>query len=451
VKPYGASPVNYARPGEEQKPEVLPAASETWLIEPLTAPEFSLPDLAGTTRELRAFRGSPLLLTFWTTTAPLCREQLQLFKNSRSKIADSGLQMLALNVDDPADLPTVKAFAAQHGVVIPILLASQSVSGIYNIICRHLFDRRRDLELPSSLLIDGERRIVKIYQGQVQPERVIEDCKAIPSTAAARLQKALPFQGTLYLGAMQRNDFTFGVALFQHGHLEQAAASFEQVIAAKPEDPDAYYNLGTLYLRQNDMAKARKYLEQTVKLRADYPEAWNNLGMIAAQEGHADDAVRKFRQSLLLRPDYTVALLNLGNLYRRQGETADAEKLLLRALEIEPNNPEVNYGLGMLYARQEQLDGAFKYLQRAADLRPDYADAINNMGVLLVRAKRYSEAKEKFTACMRAAPNFDQAYLNLARLYAILDDKENAREVLQELLRLQPGHKIAQQTLEMLQ
>jgi tetratricopeptide (TPR) repeat protein len=451
AKPYSATPATYARQSEEQKTESLPASPETWLIEPLAAPEFSLQDLAGATRELRAFRGGPLLLTFWTTTAPLCREQLQLFESSSSKIAASGLKVLALNVDDPAGASAVRAFAAQEGVAFPVLLATEDVIGNYNLICQHLFDRRRDIELPSSLLIDVEGRIVKIYQGQVQSERVIEDCKSIPSTAAARLQKALPFHGTLYLGAMQRNDFTFGVALFQHGYLQQAASSFEQVIAEKPEDPDAYYNLGTLYLRQNDMAKAQKYLEQTVKLRVDYPEAWNNLGMIAAQEGHVDDAIRNFRHSLELRPDYTVALLNLGNLYRRQGAMADAEKLLLHALESEPNNPEVNYGLGMLYARQEQLESALQYLQRATDLRSDYADAINNMGVLLVRAKRYSEAKEKFTACIRVAPNFDQAYLNLARLYAILDDKENARAVLQELLRLRPGHKIALQTLEMLQ
>ena len=83
----------------------------------------------------------------------------------------------------------------------------------------------------------------------------------------------------------QRNDFTYGVAFFQHGYLEQAEASFKQVIATKPDDPEAYYNLGTLYLRRNALDDARTYLEQTVKLRPNYPEAWNNLGMLAAQQG----------------------------------------------------------------------------------------------------------------------------------------------------------------------
>ncbi len=64
------------------------------------------------------------------------------------------------------------------------------------------------------------------------------------------------------------------------------------MIAAKPDNADAYYNLGTLNLRRNDFDQARQYLEQTVALRPNYPEAWNNLGMMAAQQGHPEDAIR---------------------------------------------------------------------------------------------------------------------------------------------------------------
>ena len=74
----------------------------------------------------------------------------------------------------------------------------------------------------------------------------------------------------------------------------------------------------------------------------------------------------------------------------------------------------------------------------------------DNFGVLLIREQRYSEAEAKFQACIQANPNFDQAYLNLARLYVILNDKAKARATLQALLRQQPQHKMAQQSLEML-
>ncbi len=450
AKSFAAAPSSYARAGNAEKLEPLPSSVETWLIEPLSAPDFSLPDLAGKPWGLRSFRGSYVLLTFWSTASPSCREQLRLLGQGRSPLAAGGLRIAGVNVDDPRDAQTVKTFVAREGFPFPTLLATGDVAGVYNIIYRYLFDRRRDLGLPTSFLLNKEGMIVKVFQGPIAAERLLEDVKSVPSNPADRMRRALPFAGTLFQGTFQRNDFTYGVSFFQHGYLEQAEASFKQVIAAKPDNPEAFYNLGTLYLRRNAFPEARQYLEEAVKLRPEYPEAWNNLGMIAAHENQPDDAVRNFQQSLQQRPTYTIALLNLGNLYRRQGNLADAQKFLDRAHEIEPDDPEVNYNLGMLYARQDQAQSAQQYLERALSVRPDYPDALNNLGVLLVREQRYPEAEQRFKTCIQVAPNFDQAYMNLARLYVILNDKEKAREVLLALLRQQPQHKMAQQALEML-
>jgi tetratricopeptide (TPR) repeat protein/peroxiredoxin len=450
AKPFATAPACYARAGETQTSEALPESVETWLIEPFSAPEFSLPDLAGNLRNLQSFRRGFVLLNFWTAVSPACGDQLRAIQKYQSTFAASGLRVLGINVDDGGDIRSARSFAEKVGLSFPILLATQEVAGIYNIVYRYLFDRRRDLALPTSFLVNADGMIVKVYQGLVNSERLAEDLKSVPRSAAARMKKALPFEGTLYQDEFQRNDFTYGVAMFQRGYLEQAAASFQQVIAAKPQEPEAYYNLGTLYLRKNALLDARRYLEQSVKLRSDYPEAWNNLGMVAGQEGHSDEAIRNFQQSLVLRPGYVTALLNLGNLYRRQGAVDEAEKLLNRALELEPDNPETNYSLGMLYARQDQLPRASNFLEKAVNLRPEYPDALNNLGVLFVRQQNYPEAKERFETCIRVAPNYDQAYLNLARLYVVLNDKAKAREVLLALLRQQPQHKLAQQALEML-
>ena len=299
---FATPPAAYAQPGPPPAGNSLPSQVATWLMEPLKAPEFSLPDLTGNKRELREFRGEFVLLNFWATTAPLSGEQLKLLHRKRSSLAASGVKIVAINVDNAGDVNKARSFATQEGLSFPVLFATEDVAGIYNIIYRYLFDRRRDLAIPTSFLVDREGMIVKLYQGPIEPERVLEDVKSVPTTAAERVRRALPFDGTLYQGGFLRNDFTYGVAMFQHGYLDEAAASFQQVIAAKPNDAEGYYNLGTLSLQRHDFSQARQYLEQALKLRPNYPEAWNNLGMMAAQEGHADEAIQNFRQSLLLRP-----------------------------------------------------------------------------------------------------------------------------------------------------
>jgi Tfp pilus assembly protein PilF len=447
--PFAASSAKLPESSPSLNPDASSDSVHTWLINPLPAPDFSLDDLSGAKRNLHSYRGKFLLLHFWSAASPESIDSLRLL-HKNSSVLSAALEIAAVNVDDSPDRAKIAALASREGFSPLVLLSTPEFLGVYNITYRYLFDRRRDLSLPTSFLIDADALIVKLYQGPVPPTQLISDLKSVPATQADRIRKALPFEGVLHQGAFQRNEFTYGVAFFQHGYLAEAEASFRQVIATNPENPEAYYNLGTLYLRRNAFPEARQNLEQAAKFRPDYPEAWNNLGMIDAQENKPDDAIRNFQKSLSLRPTYSTALLNLGNLYRRLGNFSEAEKFLTRAVELSPEDPEANYNLGMLYARQDQQEKAALYLQKAVDLRPGYPEALNNLGILFVREQRNADAQEKFQTCIRLNPNFDQAYLNLARLYMLANEKEKARATLQSLLLLQPDHKLAQQALEML-
>lgn len=449
AKPFLASPAAYAAPASSAPPETLPAQTATWLIQPLPAPDFDLLDTSGNRIALRSFRGQFVLLNFWQSAASASTALLRDFQRSHAAFATAQIALLAVNVDGARDVQQFRAAAA--GLSFPVLLGVDQTAGVYNLIYRYLFDRRRDLAIPTSFLLDPEGKIIRVYQGPVESHDIVNDARSAPATHADRMRKALPFTGILVQDAFQRNDFTYGVAMYQHGYFDQAAASFREVIAAKPENADAYYNLGTLDLRRNDLPQARANLETTLKLRPDYPEAWNNLGMIAAQQGQPDEAIRAFLKSLDLRPRFAIALLNLGNVYRRQRNYADAERCLTQALAIDPGDAEANYSLGMLYAQQNQMESATGYLQKALTLRPGYPEAINNLGVIFVRGRQYEKAENQFKTGMRVAPDFDQSYLNLARLYAMRGDRQKAREVLLDLLRLQPGNEPAKQALQMLQ
>jgi tetratricopeptide (TPR) repeat protein/peroxiredoxin len=433
------------------KIEPLPSEPETWLLQPLKVPSFSLPDLSGVMRDLNSFKGIPTLLSFWATSSPSSLDLLRLLRDRKPAMASGSLNIVALNVDTTIDSAAARSFATEQRLPFPVLFANDEVAGVYNIVYRYLFDRRRDLPIPLSFLLDSDGMIVKVYQGTVAPASLFQDIRSIPKNANDRMQKALPFKGQLVQDSFQRNDFTYGVAMYQHGYLDQAAESFRQVIEVKPNEADAYYNLGTLSLKRNDFQQARSYLEMTLQLRPNYPEAWNNLGTMAAQHEQLDEAIRDFQKSLELKPGFGIALLNLGNVYRRQHSFEKAEDCLNRAIQIQPDDPEVNYSLGMLFAQQGRLDRATDYLQRALALRPVYPEALNNLGVLFVRGQQYAQAEDRFKTGIRVAPSFDQSYLNLARLYAIQNEREKAREILLDLLRVQPDNNSAKQALEMLQ
>jgi len=60
------------------------------------------------------------------------------------------------------------------------------------------------------------------------------------------------------------------------------------------------------------------------------------------------------------------------------------------------------------------------------------------------------EAIAAFQDCIRVAPEFDQAYLNMARVYVGLGKRQEAREVLRQLLERHPNHPTALKMVEQL-
>jgi tetratricopeptide (TPR) repeat protein len=432
--------------------ELLPAKLETWLLAPIPAPDFSLPDLSARIRTLTALRGNPILLNFWTTKSSNSREELRTLQKFYTDWTTRGLQLIAVNVDAPTDTG-VRAFASDLG--FPIVHGSDDVAAIYNILYRQLFDRHRDLSLPTSFLIDSRGDIVKVYQGPIVPEHLEQDFQSIPRNDAERLTRALPFPSAEYALQVGRNHLSYGALFFQRGYLDQAEVSFQQALRDNPSSAEALYGMGSVYLNQSKNAAARDAFERALRLPAHYPDtlpdAWNNLGVLATREGRVDDSVECFQEALRLTPHHLLALDNLGNAYRLQKRWDEARKVLERALEVAPQDPEANYSLGMVFAQTDDNAKAYEYLQRALKARPAYPEALNNLGVLYLVTQRRDQAVASFEECIRVASGFDQAYLNLARVYALDGARDKARGVLLDLLKQHPDDEQAKRMLQQLQ
>src|SRR4029077_2501385 len=104
--------------------ELLPETIETWLLAPVEAPDFSLPDSAGQPHTLAALRGKPALLNFWVSSSAKCQKDLELFNRLYPHWRDQGLQLLTVNVDDS------QGPARESHLSFPVLRGSDDISGI---------------------------------------------------------------------------------------------------------------------------------------------------------------------------------------------------------------------------------------------------------------------------------------------------------------------------------
>jgi cytochrome c biogenesis protein CcmG/thiol:disulfide interchange protein DsbE len=98
--------------------------------EGFTAPDFSLLDLQGRELTLGQFRGRPVMVNFWTTWCPYCREEMATLEAASHRYVEQGLVILAVNVQESTE--TLAPFAQSEGLTFPILLDSYAtVTGTY--------------------------------------------------------------------------------------------------------------------------------------------------------------------------------------------------------------------------------------------------------------------------------------------------------------------------------
>jgi tetratricopeptide (TPR) repeat protein len=433
-------------------PEQWPTQVETWLLVPAAAPDFSFSQSQGSARSISQFRGKPSLLYFTSSRVPGYEKQMDELAVLLEKTGGLGLRMVVLLADDQANASSEKPPTPRSQRPFPIDKASIDTLGVYNLLFGRLFDRHRDMGLPTAFLLDASGDIVKIYQGALSSARVAEDAGQVPKTGGERLRRALPFPGMSDTYDFSRNYLSFGAVFFERGYLEQSEAYFRLAQKDDPDGAEAFYGLGSVYLEQQKNAEARECFLRASRAESNYPgtlpNTWNNLGILSARDGETGEAITYFEKSLQLNPENAVALQNLGNAYRQKKDWPSAKSVLERALTLRPDDAETNYSLGMVYAQTDDAGRAYEYLQKALAAKPAYPEALNNLGVLYLRTQHPADAVKSFEEAIRVAPDYDPAYLNLARLYAIQGDKAQARATLQKLLAMHPDNVPAKKALE---
>jgi len=424
-----------------------PPAAGVWLYQPFPAPDFMLKSLDGQDRSISERAGRPMVVVCWATWAPPSVSALKDLAREREALAARGASILAVALDPPADAEKVRV--AAQGLAVPVMVASEEVAGTYSILNRYLFDRREDLRLPTVFLVSAQGEIVKIYRDGVIAKGVLEDVPRIAASPAARLARAVPFEGVFISGPGERNYFQYGLELSEQGFDTPAITAFERVAKL---DPSAitFHNLGTLYMRRGQPVAARGAFERALELKPDYADASNSLGALLAQSGEVPAAIERFRAALEARPDFADALNNLGFALFQTGQPAQAHELYQKALTLNPDFPEALNNLGIFFGRQGDLESAQRYFQQALDKRRGYGEAANNLALVLSARGQPDAAVDLLRRSLEEAPEFEMTYVTLSRIYLKAGQRREAVQVLERLLQRNPKNPLGLEILRQL-
>jgi peroxiredoxin/outer membrane lipoprotein-sorting protein len=124
------------------------------------APDFMLADTQGGQVHLQDLRGKVVVVDFWATWCPPCREQMPHLQQIHQQFSDKGVVVLGLDVGE--DGPSVSQFARQSAYTFKLLLGSEpSVTELYFVD-----------GFPTTLVVDRQGKIVYRAVGGEPPEKL---------------------------------------------------------------------------------------------------------------------------------------------------------------------------------------------------------------------------------------------------------------------------------------
>ena len=120
--------------------------------------DFTLPDLEGKMRSLSEWRGKVIVLNFWATWCPPCREEIPLFTALQKKHPDGDLQVIGVAIDEKTAVLMFRQFVRMN---YPVLLSDDAT---LKLVAQY---GNRMGSLPYTVIIDRNGSIVARKLGEI--------------------------------------------------------------------------------------------------------------------------------------------------------------------------------------------------------------------------------------------------------------------------------------------
>jgi peroxiredoxin len=132
-------------------------------------PAFSLPSAVGGKQvNSQDFKGKTLLVTFFATWCPPCRQEIPSLIKLHNKFTDRGFSVIGLSMDDKGPKVVMK-LVEKENINYPILMSDTRTENAFGGI----------VGIPTSFLVDRNGKVIKRYPGYVPYSMLEKDIKSI--------------------------------------------------------------------------------------------------------------------------------------------------------------------------------------------------------------------------------------------------------------------------------
>ncbi len=157
------------------------------------------------------------------------------------------------------------------------------------------------------------------------------------------------------------------------GSTSRGADVLEDILAAKPDHPDARMQYATMLEKLGRIDQAERQFRILLEKSPNDPVILNYLGYSLADRGlKLDEAFQLISRAVELAPDNGAYLDSLGWVYFKQGKTEQALDNLKKAVRLTVDDETVWEHLGEAYAAAGKKESAWSALKMSQAMKPQW-------------------------------------------------------------------------------
>jgi tetratricopeptide (TPR) repeat protein len=168
----------------------------------------------------------------------------------------------------------------------------------------------------------------------------------------------------------------------QAGEYPQAIAKFQLATQLLPASPQAWNHLALAYHKSGQANEALRAYQQALRHDPNLAVVRYNLGCLFLEQNQAQWAVSELTTFTILQTDSAEGWLKLATAQLRTQQLDPAERSFQNALRLEPGLVEAWNGLGLIHTHRRRLKDAFQCFGAALQRQADYGPALLNLAIL---------------------------------------------------------------------
>ena len=248
----------------------------------------------------------------------------------------------------------------------------------------------KELERARALGIEGaEVELVglKALVLQGKYEAVLREAKTIGDGEFK--DAVLVLQGTAYLGL---------------GEPDKAKRAFDEALRHQPDNQQARLGLARVALIKQDALQAERHLDALIAAAPEDSDAWLLKGELALAHSEFETAEEAFETILSIDESNLPARLGLTRALVAQEKTDAADAQLKRLAERLPKNPSVNFLIALVAGQREDWDAAKIALQDVLNVAPNHGDSLLKLASIHYSQGSFEQAESLLVRAVALAP-----------------------------------------------